>query len=211
MLYAVRELISAQIRSADLGETMGISRVIVSSVFAGVMVASFALAAAPAEAQISCDDPRIVDKLPKLPDGCQKERITASGNQRPSLGWAQRSGENAWKDQVITKYGERFITWDNAACAKQECVPGALAGFKRCTYSGFPCARRPIFEDVYELNTSEIQEMQRLLIKAGYLKGSADGKFGDKTAEALVRWQRGKKLEEDPTPTRANLDKLRKG
>jgi hypothetical protein len=194
-----------------LGETMQIFRVCVPSVFAGVMFVSLASAVAPAQAQISCDDPKIVDKLPKLPDGCQKERITASGNQRPSLAWANRSAENAWKDQVLTKYGERFITWGNAACAKQECVPGALAGFKRCTYSGFPCARKPVFEDVYELNTSEIMEMQRLLAKAGYYKSGADGKFGEKTSEALQKWQRAKKLNEDGLPTRANLEALRKG
>jgi hypothetical protein len=186
------------------------SRLGVPSVLAGALLVSLAAADLGAQAQVSCDDPKIVDKLPKLPDGCQKERITAAGNQRPSLGWANRSAENAWKDQVLTKYGERFITWGNSACSKQECVPGALAGFKRCTYSGFPCARKPVFEGVYELSTAEIQEMQRLLSKLGFYKGAADGKFGERTSDALQRWQRSKKLDEDGLPTRDNLEKLRK-
>lgn len=175
------------------------------------MLAALAPAVTPAYAQISCEDPKIVDKLPKLPDGCQKERITASGNQRVGLRWANSSAENAWKDQTLTKFGERFITWANAACPKEECVPGALAGFKRCTYSGFPCAHKPVFgEGVYELSTSEIQEMQRLLTKYGYRQGT-DGKFGEKTSEALQKWQRSKKITDDGLPTRENLDKLRKG
>ncbi len=190
---------------------MRILRQLLTSLLAMGALAVAGSAISPAQAQISCDDPKIVEKLPKLPDGCQKERITASGSQRPSLGWANRSAENAWKDQSLTKFGERFITWSNSACAKQECVPGALAGFKRCTYSGFPCARKPVFEDVYELSSSEIQELQRLLSKYGFYRASADGKFGERTSEALQRWQRSKRLTDDGLPTRDNLEKLRKG
>ena len=49
-----------------------------------------------------------------------------------------------------------------------------------------------------------------LLSKLGFYKGAADGKFGERTSDALQRWQRSKKLDEDGLPTRDNLEKLRK-
>lgn len=165
------------------------------------------LAGGAARAETACDDANIVHKLPKLPDGCQSERISASGNQRPTLYWAQKSTEDHWQDQVINKYGERFSRWDYAACAKTECGPSALVGFSRCTYSGFPCATKP--DSMSELSRDEIREMQRLLTHKGF-RTKADGKFGEKTHAALQQWQRSQKLTDDGLPTHANLEALRK-
>ena len=163
--------------------------------------------AQPAWAQHSCDDAKHVEDLPRPPNGCHRERITASGHQRPTIAWAQRAAEDAWKDQVLTKFGERFRVFSNAACARQECVPGSIAGMYRCTYVGYPCAVRPTYSSG-ELSTSEIEEMQRLLARKNYAV-TVDGKFGPKTQEALERWQRRIGIDADGMPTRANLEKLR--
>lgn len=163
-----------------------------------------------AVAQVSCDSAAIVEKLPSLPNGCQKERISASGNERPTTVWARRSVGDAWQDQVINKYGERFARWDYAACAREECVPATLPGFTRCTFSGFPCATSIHFEGILEISREEVREMQRLLSRRGF-PTKVDGKFGEKTSKQLARWQRSEGLTDDGLPTRANLEKLRRG
>lgn len=165
---------------------------------------------APAHAGMTCDDPRITEKLPKLPDGCQKERISSSGNQRPTILWARRSVEDHWQDEVINKYGERFADPANAACAKQECGPSTIAGFSRCTFSGFPCATTPYLDDILELSRNEVMEMQRLLTRHGF-PVVEDGRFGAKTHDALVDWQKSRNMAEDGQPTKENLERLRKG
>ena len=174
-----------------------------SIVAAGLMFGLAIGAAMPASAQ-ACNDPR----MGKLPDGCQKERISATGSLR-FLGdkAARNSAESAWKREVLNKYGERFTVWDNAACATTECTPGSIAGSKRCSYSGVPCAKAMV-EGGAELSTADIIEMQKLLGRLGY-RVTADGKFGPGSSEALKRWQRANKIDEDGLPSKGNLDALR--
>jgi hypothetical protein len=158
---------------------------------------------------LNCDDSdqKIAEKLPKLPNGCQKIRVTSSGNGRPSKWWAHQSAENAWKDQALTKFGERFAVWGNSACQKEECVPAALAGFTRCTISGFPCAPGQNLQ--IPLTREEVEEMQHILRRLGY-RVEVDGSFGPGTASALERWQRDTRNTVDGLPTAENLEKLRK-
>jgi len=153
----------------------------------------------------TCNDPRIG----KLPDGCQKERISATGSLR-FLGdnAARKSAEAAWKREVLNKYGERFTVWDNSACPQTECTPGSITGSKRCSYSGYPCAKA-LVEGGADLSVAEITEIQRLLVRLGY-PVSTDGKFGPNSSEALKRWQRANKLDEDGLPSKENLEALRK-
>lgn len=163
----------------------------------------------PLGAQSLCGDTDVVDQLPSLPslpNGCHRERVTASGNQRPSFTWAQKSAQDHWQDQVITKFGERYSVWSKAACAKKECVPSAIAGFKRCTYSGFPCANKPQFDS--SLSSANIREIQRLLSSLGFPL-QVDGIFGPKTTTALQNWQRKKGLQPDGLPSTGNLQMLR--
>lgn len=187
---------------------MKLTSLVAATAFCAVVVS---FGSAPAPAQVSCSDAKIFDRLPKLPDGCQKERIEAAGNQRPSVGWAKSSAKDAWRDQVQRKFGERYTAWDNAVCAREDCGPAALAGFKRCTFNGIPCARTVVLEGVYELNTAEIQELQKLLNKYLKVKGSVDGRFGEKTGRYLETWLKTKNIKAEPEPTRSNLDLLRKG
>jgi hypothetical protein len=165
--------------------------------------------AAPAQADMTCDDDSIVSKLPKPPNGCQTERVSASGNQRPTLYWARKSVEDHWQDQVINKFGERYADPEHAACARQECSPSTIPGFTRCSYSGYPCVRKPDLADVLELNSEEIEEMQTLLTRQGF-KVVADGKFGARTHDALQSWQQSKSLPDDGRPTKEILERLRK-
>jgi hypothetical protein len=186
------------------------NRLSVSSCIVALLVLHFGgRTVTPAVAQISCDDPRIIERLPKPPTGCQKEKITASGGMSFfGLSRAQTSAERAWKRQVLEKFGERFTVWDNAACASHECVPAAIGGATRCTYTGFPCAEKP-YLDTLELSRADVEEMQRLLKRAGF-NVPVDGKFGDKTSEALRKWQRIKKFADDGLPNKENLERLQR-
>lgn len=162
-----------------------------------------------ARAQTSCGDPKLSDRLPET---CQKERISASGNQRPTTFWAIRSARDHWKDQVLMKYGERYARWDQSACAKEECVPASLGGFKRCTLTAYPCVKKPgPVEPEAGLTAREVRDMQRLLnhlVPKARLR--VDGEFGPKTLDALERWQRANGHQVDGLADRLNLERLRK-
>ena len=166
-----------------------------------------------------CANAGYAASLPKPPDGCHPEVVTAAGNERPTQNWARTSGLEHWRDQVINKYGERFAVWRKAACRKRECVPGAITGMTRCTFSAYPCSVKPEPVSLPEqepdtdtddtLTKSEILEMQRLLRKSGY-QLKIDGIFGPKTERALSKWQRIRKFDDDGLPTLKNLELLRK-
>jgi len=186
-------------------------RVIVTAIaFAGVAGSILLSDESVAQSAVSiCDSPKIFDQLPKPPNGCQRELIQSSGGLRPTEGLARGSAEKEWRRQVITKYGERFQSWANAACRRSECVPGAIAGLTRCTVSAIPCAQAPSYEGsssvpVADLTIDEVKEMQRRL------GVNADGLFGPKSVAALQAWQRRNGFFDDGAPTRAALEALRK-
>ena len=56
---------------------------------------------------------------------------------------------------------------------------------------------------------SEVKELQEQLIRLGYLTGKADGKFGAKTYEALVAFQRANRLTADGVAGPKTLKKLK--
>lgn len=172
---------------------------------------------------------------PRLPEGCQRERITAAGEQ--TLGVVRGKhylARKSWQRQVIDKYGERFQRWDKAACQTVECGPGSISGYSRCTYSAFPCAPDVNSRDVddlrrvrsvgpspeyyerheeerravRELGPDEIAEMQRILRREGY-SVSVDGQFGEQTSEALISWQRRAGVRADGEATMRNLELLK--
>jgi hypothetical protein len=158
-------------------------------------------------AQGACDLPNIAKQLP---EGCKRDLVSASGNQRPTTVWAMRSARDHWRDQVITRFGERFARWGEAACQRQECVPASMSGFTRCTLSGYPCVTKPELQAPLDLSSAEIAEMQKLLnrlVKNANL--AVDGKFGPKTTRVLEDWQRANGQAIDGAPTRENLERLR--
>jgi len=178
--------------------------------FVGVMTLGvMILGTGPAAmAQAACAE---ADVASRLPEYCQREKISASGDQRPTQAWALRSAEDKWQDQVITKYGERYARSSRAACLVRECVPAALRGFKRCTVTGYPCSSKPSMVEVYVLSRAEIREMQQLLNKAGIKpRVSEDGRFGPNTQASLERWQRRNNYPVDGNPSLQNLNLLRR-
>ena len=174
----------------------------------GVVITILQGHATASRAQVACDLPDIAKQLP---EGCKRDLVFAAGNQRPTTVWAMRSARNHWRDQVITRFGERFARWGEAACQRQECVPASLSGFTRCTLSGYPCLAQPDLQAPLDLSSVEIEEMQKLLnrlVKDANLV--VDGKFGPKTTRALEDWQRANGQTIDGAPTRENLEKLRR-
>jgi membrane-bound lytic murein transglycosylase B len=62
-----------------------------------------------------------------------------------------------------------------------------------------------------ELSFAERVEMQKRLISRGFPTGGADGRFGARTYEAILAFQKSRRLNLDGVPTRALLAELRKG
>jgi membrane-bound lytic murein transglycosylase B len=62
-----------------------------------------------------------------------------------------------------------------------------------------------------ELSFAERVEMQKRLIGHGFATGGTDGRFGARTYEAILAFQKSRRLDLDGLPTRALLVELRKG
>jgi peptidoglycan lytic transglycosylase B len=62
-----------------------------------------------------------------------------------------------------------------------------------------------------ELSFAERVEMQKRLIRRGFPTGGTDGRFGARTYEAILAFQKSRRLNLDGVPTRALLVELRKG
>jgi hypothetical protein len=192
-------------------DKMRLSKLTVAATGAVLATAAWSLvgSAQTIKSATECSDPKLFDKLPKLPQGCQREKITASGGMRPTTGLAMGSAEKEWRREVVTKYGERFLNLDFAVCQSTECVPAAISGLKRCSISAIPCAVRGTFvggsSASVTLSEDEIKEIQR------FLKVKADGKWGSGSTSALERWQRSQKMAESGEPTKEILDRIRGG
>ncbi len=108
------------------------------------------------------------------------------------------------------------------------CVKASIRGSQRCTFSGFPCSVEVDAKVLAELTKegatipnpqradarnpltmSEVKEMQLLLFRAGY-RIWIDGIFGPQTRQALAAWQRRRRLPVNTSPTRHNLQDLRR-
>jgi len=163
-----------------------------------------------AEGVLDCDDAKIADKLPKPPDGCQREKISASGREGIGFTMARNRAEQAWQDQVRNKFGERFMQWAKAACPKSECDPGGMGMIGkhliRCTYTAYPCANLPKFPEATE---DMVKEVQKLLVAKGY-DVPVDGKFGEKTRRALRKFQKKNGLDDDGVADAKTMELLRK-
>ena len=58
---------------------------------------------------------------------------------------------------------------------------------------------------------TQVQELQRLLAKAGFDVGDADGRIGDRAQTAIRTYQRKIGVMADGYPTLALLERMRKG
>ena len=199
----------------------GARTVIACALASGLMFGVTSLMAVAASAQDNC---RVEDYAPP-PDGCHRERIESAGRQRPFddiFPSAKRSAQLAWERQALTKYGERYRSWDNAVCKRTECVKGSIAGMRRCTYSGFACVRNPQSADGVlvgsaQLDEREVRRLQRLLIRAGYgfvrVQGvrkrlTIDGNWGPVTRTAVALWLERENLDDSAMTERDVLNAL---
>jgi peptidoglycan hydrolase-like protein with peptidoglycan-binding domain len=66
-------------------------------------------------------------------------------------------------------------------------------------------------EHDYKLTFAQRVEMQRLLYRHGFNPGGTDGRFGARTFEAILGFQRKAGMTIDGTPSAALLARLRKG
>jgi peptidoglycan hydrolase-like protein with peptidoglycan-binding domain len=85
-----------------------------------------------------------------------------------------------------------------------------MSGFTRCTLSGYSCVTKPKLQALFDLNSAEIEEIQKLinrLVKNDNL--AVDGKLGSETPRALEDWPRANGQTIDGGPTRQNLEKPR--
>ena len=92
-------------------------------------------------AETACESEAAREYLPPLPRGCQKQRISATGEM--TFGVLQSPGRlarKAWERQVLFFFGERYLDWEKAACKKVFCVRASFQGSRRCNYTAFPCA-----------------------------------------------------------------------
>ena len=62
-----------------------------------------------------------------------------------------------------------------------------------------------------QLSVTQVQELQRLLAKAGFDVGDADGRIGDRAQTAIRTYQRKIGVMADGYPTLALLERMRKG
>ncbi|MBU2580701.1 MAG: peptidoglycan-binding protein [Alphaproteobacteria bacterium] len=190
--------------------------------FAAAMAVAF-IPLSAAQAQDSCD----VKEYAGPPDGCHEELITASGRLRPfenAFPSARVSARKAWERQALTKFGERFKVWDNAVCAKTECVPGSIAGMKRCTYSGYACApNKQLASETTSsrepLSDSEVRELQSFLRKAGIRRVriesgrrdvKVDGEYGPVTHAAIAEFIERENIDDSNLTERDILEMVRK-
>lgn len=66
-------------------------------------------------------------------------------------------------------------------------------------------------EVAYDLSTEQRIEIQRLLERRGFNPGGTDGRFGARTYEAIIGFQRTAGMKIDGQPSVALLERLRKG
>ena len=164
---------------------------------------------------VNCSDPKVLDKLPST---CKREIVSADGSARP-FGWGStRSAVTNWQREVQRKFGNEFVTWENAACGtitRSAGGIGAIGGtLKRDTAAGYPCSKPDKVAVTFEttekgkpLTSGQVRELQRLLTKAGF-KTSVDGLWGKGTLTALQGWQRSKGLTVAPDDVNPDISVL---
>jgi membrane-bound lytic murein transglycosylase B len=100
----------------------------------------------------------------------------------------------------------------NAIMAYNESHSYAIAvGHLADRIRGHGAILAPWPEQNIELSFAERVEMQKRLIGHGFATGGTDGRFGARTYEAILAFQKSRSLRLDGMPTRALLVELRKG
>ena len=109
------------------------------------------------------------------------------------------------------RFGPAFLAYDNFQVYlkwNQAVVYSTTAAYFATRLAGAPPVHRGSGA-VTVLAPAQIREMQRLLVKAGYLTGEADGRLGTTTRTAVKAAQRALGLPADSYPTPELLNRLR--
>jgi hypothetical protein len=176
-----------------------------------------------------------------LPPSCKRERVQASGRVSFNIiNSAEKIANEAWRREAVTKFGERFADTKYMACRRVLCVRGSIAGTKRCTISGFPCAADMNDQDKATIKQVELSQgvspygggegSQDVASGWGYHPGAMesgldeeqikhlqqllgvepDGDFGYQSNRALRDFRRGVGLPLEGPPTMADLEKAQR-
>jgi hypothetical protein len=124
-----------------------------------------------------------------------KDEVTASGNARPTEGWAKSLATNMWRRQVQATYGEQYEDIKYAKNVNYVCSPTSLG--RRCTLTAVPCGvpgtadRGRDRDDYIDRPTRDLtSDLQRELKRVGCYDGPIDGDWGDGSRRALERFAR---------------------
>ena len=143
-----------------------------------------------------------------------KDEVTASGQARPTEGWAKSLATNMWRRQVQAQHGEQYEDIKFAKNVNYVCSPASLG--KRCTLTATPCivqgtnkeadrgrGRDDDYNDRSERGLT--RDLQRELQRVGCYGGPIDGDWGDGSRRALERFARasGVNLRSDEPSRRA--------
>jgi hypothetical protein len=143
-----------------------------------------------------------------------KDEVTASGQARPTEGWAKSLATNMWRRQVQAMHGEQYEDIKFAKNVNYVCSPASLG--KRCTLTATPCivqgtnkeadrgrGRDDDYNDRSERGLT--RDLQQELKRVGCYNGPIDGDWGDGSRRALERFARARdvKVKTDEPSRRA--------
>ena len=108
------------------------------------------------------------------------------------------------------RFGPAFLAYPNFQVYlkwNQAMVYATTAAYYATRLAGAPAVSRPR-QEIVMLTTSQVQELQRLLVKVGY-KGESDGRLGLRTRQSVKAAQMKLGLPADSFPTSDLLERLR--
>ena len=82
---------------------------------------------------------------PAKDDRCKSEALQGAGAAAIRISKAERNAVKAWQQEVINRYGERYMNFDNARVVDRHCDPARVGGtmgpfsLKRCVVVAHPC------------------------------------------------------------------------
>ena len=119
-----------------------------------------------------------------------KDRVTASGAARPTVGWARSLATNMWRRQVQAKFGEQYEDIKYAQHVNYVCSPTSFG--RRCTLTARPCIVPGTISDAERHTRSNqlARDLQRELQRLGCYGGPIDGDWGEGSRRALERFAR---------------------
>ena len=162
--------------------------------------------------------PALALEATTLYNGCRGEGVRAMQQALINLGYLQGNADGIFGGQteeaVRAFQRSNGLTPDGLAGTRTLSALGSARSGSSSPASGTAAPARTYKESTLYNGCSgeEVRAMQQELIDLGYLEGTADGRFGDKTEEAVRAFQRKNGLTPDGlagTKTRSALESAR--